>query len=592
MNLAIIPFIFLNLFSIVVIFVIYFSLKEYSRIKNNQFSPLSLAIIFLFLFPIIFIFEYFFSFYNNLYYLSLVPILIIFFSFYFDNRFSYLIFAIFLFSWIFKVMNLEEDGSFNPVYLLPLIANLSLILIINLKEISIFSNFKNHFFALSIIFIYIFILFLFSIFFFFILDLNDFYDNPPLDFFILLLSEVIYYYFFYITIFFVIISLDAIYNNFFKLESFADQNEVSYFKITLAQDYLRDYISKNNYKYGFLILFNIDNKFLVENNDINFILEYLKLKIEKNYQDSFFLKINSNYYSVFIPFKREEIDLELIHKNSEKNNHKGDFFEKLEKILRTVKINNKNASAVVSTYGLDSCDFNQLIYDASYLLNSAIKQKNITLNLYDFRKIKDRLSRNNKISYLIETIKNYDLTYIRSNTKQKIYYPLIYLSTEESNKKINLYDWINTKKFTKKEKIIIERYFANIILKNFQNYNFDKLILNYSFNYLISNDFDRNEFLNNLKKEIELEKVVIGVFVEDKFRDPNKFIKLKHYFKELGIEFALLDLENINEDFYKILKPDWFKYYKEHNIWEILNFKNKLSEDKLKKYKIKDNLLN
>jgi hypothetical protein len=98
MNLAIIPFIFLNLFSIVVIFVIYFSLKEYSRIKNNQFSPLSLAIIFLFLFPIIFIFEYFFSFYNNLYYLSLVPILIIFFSFYFDNRFSYLIFAIFLFS--------------------------------------------------------------------------------------------------------------------------------------------------------------------------------------------------------------------------------------------------------------------------------------------------------------------------------------------------------------------------------------------------------------------------------------------------------------------------------------------------------------
>lgn len=590
MNLSITAFIFLNIFSIFVIFIIYFAIKEYSRIKNNQFSSLALVIIFLLLLPIIFIFEYFFSYYNNLYYLSLIPILIIFFSFYFDHRFSYLLFIIFLFTWFFKVINLEEDSNFNPIYLLPLITNLALVLIINLREISLFSNFKNYFLTLSLISIYVFILFLFSIFFFFILGSNDYFSNPPLDFFILLISEIVYYYFLYFFILLTILGVDSIYNNFFKLETFTTQNEVSYFKITLAQDYLKRYIFENNYKYGFLILFDINSKFSSEN-DINFILEHLRFKIQEKYKNAFFLKIDSKYYSVFLPFRRNEIDLELIYQNNQKNIHTNDYLENFEKILKRIKINNKNLQAVASIYGLNSYDFNNLIYDATYLLNSTIKNDDNIVNVYDFRKIKDRLVKNSQSRYLIEMIKNFDINYVRASTKLKIYYPIIYI-LDQNDKKIELYKWIKEKKFNRKEEIIIERYFANQIIKNCKNYQFDKLVLNYPLKYLLNNNIDRKDFIKNLENKINFNKIIIGVFVDEKLKESNNLINLKSDFKKLGIEFAILDLENLNDDFYNILKPSWFKYQQEYDFWKIFKSRNKISQKIFEKYKIKDNLLN
>lgn len=590
MNLSIIAFIFLNLLSVLIIFVIYFAIKEYSRIKNNQFSPLALIIIFLFLLPIVFIFEYFFSYYNNLYYLSLIPILIVFFSFYFDNRFSYLLFIIFLFTWFFKVANLEEGSNFNPIYILPLIANLALVLIINLREISIFNNFKNYFLTLSLLFIYVLILFLFSIFFFFILDSNDYFSNPPLDFFILLISEIAYYYFLYLFILFAIFGVDSIYNNFFKLETFTTQNEVSYFKITLAQDYLKRYIFENNYKYGFLVLFDINSKFLLEN-DVNFILEHLRFKIQEKYENAFFLKIDSKYYSVFLPFRRNEVNLELIHQNNQKNIHTNDYLGDFEKILSKIKINNKNLQAVASIYGLDSYNLNNLIYDATYLLNPVIKNDDNIVNVYDFRKIKDRLVKNNQSRYLIEMIENYDINYIRAKTKAKIYYPIIYIF-DQKNRKIELYKWMKESKFNRKEEIIIERYFANQIIKNSKNYQFDKLILNYPLRYLVNNNLDKKYFIENLKSKIDFNKIIIGVFVDEKLKENNNLINLKDDFNKLGIEFAILDLENLNDDFYNILKPSWFKYKQEYDFWKILESRSKIDQKAFQKYKIKDNLLN
>lgn len=487
-------------------------------------------------------------------------------------------------------MNVEEGSNFDPIYLLPLIANLALVLIINLREISIFNNFKNYFLTLGLIFIYIFILVLFSIFFFFVLDSNDFFSNPPLDFFILIISEIAYYYFLYLFIFFAILGVDSIYNNFFKLETFTTQNEVSYFKITLAQDYLKRYIFENNYKYGFLVLFDINSEFLLEN-DINFVLEHLRFKIQEKYQNAFFLKIDSKYYSVFLPFRRNEVDLELIHQNNQKNIHTNDYLEDFEKILSKIKINNKNLQAVASIYGLDSYDLNHLIYDATYLLNPTIKNNNNIVNVYDFRKIKDRLIKNNQSRYLIEMIKNYDINYIRANTRKKIYYPIIYIF-DEKNKKVELYEWIKEKKFNRKEEIIIERYFANQIIKNSKNYQFDKLILNYPLRYLLNNNIDKKEFIKNLEGKIDFNKIIIGVFVDLKLKNNNNLNKLKLDFHKLGLEFAILDLENLNDEFYNILKPAWFKYKQEYVFWKILESREKIDQENFKKYKIKDNLLN
>ncbi|BDV03307.1 MAG: hypothetical protein HPPSJP_0280 [Candidatus Hepatoplasma scabrum] len=487
-------------------------------------------------------------------------------------------------------MNIEDNGDFNPIYLLPLIANFALVLIINLREISIFSNLKNYFLTVSLIFIYIFLLFIFAIFFFFILDTNDFFSNPPLDFFILLISEIFYYYFLYLLIFFAILGVDSIYNNFFKLETFSTQNEVSYFKITLAQDYLKRYIFENNYKYGFLVLFDIDNNFLLRN-DINFILEHLKLKIQKNYQNAFFLKIDSRYYSVFLPFKRSEIDLELIYQNNQLNTHKNDYFSDLEKILSKIKINDKNIQAAVSIYGLDSYDLNHLIYDSSYLLNPLIKNNDTIVNVYDFRKITDRLIRNSQSQYLIKMIKNYDINYVRANTKLKIYYPIIYIH-DYKYKKINFYDWLKIKKFSQSEQIILERYFANKVIENSKNYHFDKLVLNYPLKYLLNSNFDKNKFLNNIKAKIDFNKIIIGVFIDQKIKESYNLKKLKDNFAQLGIEFAILNLEKFDDNFYDILKPLWFKYEKEYGISNFFRKKDKDLEKKFKKYGIKDNLLN
>ncbi len=352
---------------------------------------------------------------------------------------------------------------------------------------------------------------------------------------------------------FIISFIEKMYRNFNKLETYSIKDDVSYYKMSLAQKKLKNIISTEKYKIGFLLLFDIKSS---ERNKTHNILNEIKEKTNEKYNDVFYFKATTNYYGAFIPMKND-IDLDIIFNNNKKDHRtEEDKLYEFDKIIsNTKKKYETNINISGSIYGVHSYDIKEIIEFAKFLFSPFVAMKNkSTIIIYDFKRIKERLKERVHVSSLAISTNNTDISFLRAISKDNIFYPNIYFGNNKDDSKISITNLFNKKDITPEDKEMIIRNSAYQSLRNFDKKN-SSLVIYYPNSYLENEDFALNSFINKVERHMPTNKLILGLFGEEEISE--KLLKNINLLREKGIRVALLNPSNVKQKFHDDLNPDF-----------------------------------
>ncbi len=389
---------------------------------------------------------------------------------------------------------------------------------------------------------------------------------------LLMILEIIFIELTYLSLYFafqflIILFVEKIYLNFSSLETFSTKDDISYYKMSLAQNKLRFFLSENKINMGILVLFDVKTN---EKNQIHFILNQIRKKTNKKFNHSFFFKVTANYYGAFYSISEDELDLDLVLKNNKKKSRtdKDVFYKITSEIDKIVKDFEINIISSASIYGLHSYSISDLIEYCKFLFTSIVVKSNLnSLVVYDFKRVKKRLTERANVLSLPINVENVKINFLRGISENQIYYPQINFK-KENGERIGLEDLISDSNISSFDKNSILRYFSYQTLRSFNNES-ASLIIFYSPEYLASSEFDYIDFFKKTKRHILANKLVVGLFVDESF-ETKLFKQNIELLRKMGVRFALIHTKNTSQSKHNILNPDFIlKIDKEMNPFKM-----------------------
>ncbi|BDU67414.1 MAG: hypothetical protein TYPL_0670 [Candidatus Tyloplasma litorale] len=563
-------FFILNIVTILIFGLVYFLTKEFLRIKENKISfsgSMILGSIIGFLILLVYLFVSMqFSIitatprghlnlnYNSIYLTPSLMIIII-FSTMLKNK---ILFPMLLFQVFGYLISINWEFDFDEAYawkrIFFTLINYFLVLVVfyllNIKDNLIKNNGVLNLTINLITFISI--TFLIRLIFFFSIG----YINEGDSWILIFIST------FYISLFaffqsLIIFLVEKIYDNFSKLETFSTRDDISYYKMSLAKNKLRNIIDEKKINKGILILFNIkttDN----DKNKISNVLQKIKISTENEYDNPFFFKVNVNHYGIFFELT-DNFDLsKSILNNKTENKDSNDELYSLTKIIeRIIKEEKVQIIASGSIYGIHSYSIYDLIEYCMFLMSPLIeREKTSPLIIYDFKRVKKRLNESSKVSNLPVESENSNVSFVRGiYDKDDLFYPSINLKWRSENSNVNIEKLLENEIIKKYELELLLRHTSYQTIRQFKNKK-GTLLIYYSSYYLSSSFFNINEFYKKTKRYISPEKLVIGLVINKDLRNDN----LKENIKKLsllGFRFALINPFTATQADHNFLNPDF-----------------------------------
>lgn len=550
--------------------ILYLILKEITRISNNK-SKSAFIINQLLVFVFVFLVQYYFFIFLSiaivftltLIYLLLIPLLL-------DYRLIYsltiaaisgLAFSVTYNSATIDYTNLFVIGQF----ILILAAFIFVITINNLpnnyfvKKIVINPN-NWYWFLLASISICFFILSLFKI--------NQGVFASWLFFIEFLICLIIYSFYYYLQLI-LFHMIDVVYINYSKLETFATSDEISFYKISLAQQVINNKIRLERTSTGLIIIFTLNLKsevFLTTEAATISKLKQLRIIREKfliHYPKTLFSRINQLDYLAFIPFDISDYQISVSYQNNFSTKRTSDdFLFEIDQFFNEINQNyNFDIHAGVTIYGLQSCDLNELISSAKFLLTKQIRRHNAAnVILFDYSRIQINSSYNIKINDLSLYINSLKINFTLALSHQKIYYPTVYFLM--ANKYAPITSLARTLSYD--DELFLQRYIAIEILKQSKKLTFDKLVINYPLNFVLSDKFNFELFIKRINNlGINAKNLIICFDLINQLTLSKQQLNVLNSFNDYDFELAIKNFSELSKVNLKQLNHQY--HFNKHN---------------------------
>ncbi len=593
----ILPFILLNILSILIVGMLYFVTKEYYRIRGGKISRLGvvltgtlIGIVVLLIYTLIPGFVYLsyqqtigdipiggaidsYQIYNGII-LSPTIIIIIIFVIQIDNR---LVFPLFTFQSIAVFLMIPEDGMFDQAVLVSsfifemLLYSVLIITLYFIQSVNLIK--KNGITTIVSVVIYLISAFIMQTLFHISvlgkaswITTNNFFQLES----ILSLFLIVYF----IPQFILIWIVERVYQNFSTLETFSSKDDVSYYKMSLAQNELVKMIDEKKINIGLIAIFQIKTS----NEQIKSrVLDKIRISTERKYSNTFYFKASASYYGAFFELS-DEFNLSTSLGNNKATERTED--DELKPISSEIdRISKEEGVQIISAgsiYGLQSYSIAELIEHSRYLMTPVVSRANSNpLIIYDFKRVRERLNETSKVRNLPIDTEKMSVSFLRALSSQNIYYPFISFGEDDNFTKI-LYD----ESITTEQKNILLRYTSYQVLRKFDKTD-GKLVIYYPLSFLNSEEFKIKDFIKKINRYIDESKIIIGLDTNGGVMDEN-FENNINMLRELGIKLASINPTTITQEEHDKLRPDY--------ILDITTDQNPLKIEK-KKIKILTNAI-
>ncbi len=563
-EITIINFILLNLLTIIVVGLVYFVLKEFYRIRGGAIGKIGVSIIGVIMGLFIIAVNWWVS--NIIYFdtkpafgfvisngLILSPsiIIIIIFSTSLDKR---LIYPMMLTQTISLLIILPKVGVLNGVDASAfwgqllfefVIYSVLIVTITFIPELNLIKN--NGFRLIAILTLYLIALFVTGVIYHSVINTSSTSASNVLTLETIQILYVVLYSGIQTSIIFIV---NKVYSNYSALETFSVKDDVSYYKISLAQNTLTKIIDKEKISIGILILFDIKTD---DSEKASNTLKDIKESTEDKYANSFFFKASVNYYGAFYSLS-DDFQLERSLKNNKAiERDSNDELKLISDSLKLISIKNEvEVISAGSIYGIHSYNIPELIEYSKFLLSPIVSRANSnSLIIYDFKRVKDRLNETSRVKELPVDIENISISFQRGLNPEDIFYPSISFKGEDGN----LFGEIKNKQLSIEQINTLLRFTSYQTLRKFDKAN-ASLIIYYPIDHLSSDNFNIKDFIKKTSRHIELNKLIIGVDTSYG-KTTDMTIENINNLRSNGIRFALTNPGTLTQEEHDIWNPDF-----------------------------------
>ncbi len=568
-NIDILKYILINILAILVVGALYFVTKEIYRIRGGKVSKVSVGLIGSFLGVIVLVIylnlsstvflgydtifanndinEYLI--YNGII-LSPTIIIIMVFVIFVDRR---LVFPLFLFQTIAFIIALPIlDEEYSTVVVSSVIFELLLysILIIIFYFVPSINFIKKNgiLFAITITLYLIALFIIQTLYHISILNFAQWIDTS--SYFKIKAILIGYILIYVIPQFLTIWIVERVYSNFSALETFSTKDDVSYYKMSLAQNALVKMIDEERISIGLVMLLQIKT----DNENIKSrILDKIRLSTSRKYKNTFYFKASATYYGVFFELP-EDFKLDVALSNNKAPERTED--DVLEPITRELDRISKEESVQIiasgSIYGLQSYSITELIEHARYLMTPVVSRANAnSLIIYDFKRVKERLNETTKVRSLPLDTEKMNISFLRGLSSELIYYPSISFSGDDGT----FFQIINSDSLTIEQKNILLRYTSYQVLRKFGDRE-GHLVLYYPLSFLSSDEFKLRDFIKKINRYIDEKRVIIGI--DTSMGNLNDYLEHNlNDLRQIGVKIASINPSTITQEQHDFIKPDY-----------------------------------
>ncbi len=366
---------------------------------------------------------------------------------------------------------------------------------------------------------------------------------------------------FYITMmsglsFSIILLVERVYSNFSKLETFSTKDDVSYYKMSLAQNTLIEMIDEKRINTGLLALFQIktDDK-EVESR----VLDSLRIATEENYKNSFHFKASAIHYGIFFELP-DTFNLEktLINNKKAKRDQEDALYQLSNELHRLQ--DQEDSVEIISSgaiYGIHSYSVVELIEYCRFLMTPMVSRSNSSnIIIYDYKRVKDRLNETNNVRNLPIDSEHLNISYARAISDKEIMYPIINLTTKIDGVSKSLTK-ILASNISLDHKVLILRHTAYQTLRNYSSDKKGKLLIFNSSTHIASPTFHINDYVKKIKRYKDPKEVIIGVNVNGESPNLRQLKTNIKKLKEKGFETAVINPVLITQEQHDVIGPSY-----------------------------------
>ncbi len=344
--------------------------------------------------------------------------------------------------------------------------------------------------------------------------------------------------------------IEKIYSNFNALETFSTQDDVSYYKMSLAQNRLVNLIDERKINIGLLVLFQIKDN---DGSKTSLILEKLRVNTEDKYKNTFYFKVSASYYGAFFQLSDDfKLNISLENNKKEERTENDELYPITREISRISQSEDTTILATGSIYGIHSYSTSELIEYAKFLMSPVVTKANSNpLIIYDYQRVKERLKETIKVRNLPVDTESIRISFLRALSSEEIFYPSITYKNEEQTL-IQVMEEV----IMREEQIdVLLRHSAYQTLRKFQNLS-ESLIIYYSAIHLSSKEFKLSDFLKKTKNYINHDNLIIGLNTTT-IKMNDTLLENINKLRENGIRIALVNPKTITQEENDAIQPDF-----------------------------------
>ncbi len=348
----------------------------------------------------------------------------------------------------------------------------------------------------------------------------------------------------------IVILVEKVYSNFNALETFSTQDDISYYKMSLAQNSLIRMIDEEKVNIGLLVLFQIKAN---KEGDESGILEKIRIYTEDKYKNTFYFKASANYYGAFFQFEDDfKLDETLRNNRSEERTEEDELYALTTELLRIEKEEDASIIASGSIYGIHSYSISELVEQARFLMSPTVRRANQNIVVvYDYKRVKQRLNETTQVRNLPVDTEKIRISYLRALSSKITYYPSITFKDEE----LELSDMIENGDLGSEQINILLRHSAYQTMRKF-NQEKGNLVVYYSTMYLNSPDFSLKDFKKKVERHIEMDKLIIGLSTTQGEMG-SAFSKNINALREDGVRFAIINPRTTKQKEHDLIMPEF-----------------------------------
>lgn len=309
--------------------------------------------------------------------------------------------------------------------------------------------------------------------------------------------------------------INTLIENTYKLKTSIKYDNNIFVNSGYSEIAFKEYIKKNNINFGLFLTFDFKNAELILKDKGNFTLQEIKKQFIKQIyfhygENCFYFKTGNNDYGIFLEVDKRQITLKKSIINNKLILRTDDDFLKehetfLKKIPKKINFENKNYDIQLvcygSLYGIHANEYNKLISFNQKLKSEIYNNKENIIKLYAYKENKNELKQLQKIKKkhnLNKVIFNTEILDVKLNNKKICKNDLIW-----AEKNIFSYQDLYLYNFNETELNILIRHFAYKFLSLFKQINQTSnnllYFLDYSLDYVLSNEFNVENFINKIK---------------------------------------------------------------------------------------------